>query len=276
MNRLLLTTASAVTVVLAAVPALAQDDWSGPYIGGQVGLLNQPSDSDETLVFDRDLDRRFNDQVTTSGGANAFSPGFCGGAASSPANAGCVGDDEEADAGIRGGYDWQTGSWVYGVVGEVSWVDATDSVSGFSTTPASYTFTRETNWLAAVRGRAGYLFGPYLAYGTAGIVQADVDHAFATSNTLNAFTPRNDDSLNGYQLGVGVERKIGDSGWSVGAEYLFTSLDDEDYTVSVTQGAAGPTNPFILAPNTAGTDIRRSENEFEFDSVRLTATYRFD
>lgn len=265
--------ATLLSAVALAATAQAQD-WSGAYVGGNAGLVNQSGDGDERLVFDRNLDGVFDDTVTTTLPADAFSPGFCGGAATSTANTACRGDDEGADFGVRAGYDWQTGPWVFGVVAELSAVDATDAVSGFSSTPASYTFTREANWVLGGRVRAGYAFGQNLVYGTGGLAYADVDHRFDTSNGLNAFTPRNSDKLNGYQWGAGVERKWNDN-WSVGLEYLFTTLDDDDYTVRVTQGTALATNPFVLAPNTTGTDIKRSDPDFEFGSIRATASYRF-
>jgi len=266
-------TAAFVALTLTAGGAQAQE-WAGPYVGVHLGGVFQSGDNDETLVFDRNLDGVFNESVTTALGADAFSPGFCGGAATSSANAACADDDEGIEGGVRAGYDWQFGPWVLGVVGEVSSVDATDSVSGFSTTPASYTFTREANWVAAARVRAGFAFGAVLPYVTAGVARGDVDHRFSTSNGANAFTPRGKDTLNGHQIGAGIETRMWE-GWSVGLEYIHTSLKDEDYTVRVTQGTAPDTNPFVLAPNTTGTDIRRSDQDFEFGAVRLTAAYRF-
>lgn len=272
----LLLTATAVAALAASSSAFAQDDnWSGLYVGATVGALNQPGDNDERLDFDRNLNGQFNDQVRTSLGDNAFGPGFCGGSANGLANTGCLSDDESFDVSLRGGYDWQTGGFVYGIVGEIGAVDATDNVSGFSTTPASYTFTRDAKWLAAIRARAGYAVGPYLVYGTGGFAYGDVDHRFATSNSANVFTPRKDDTLSGYQYGLGAERKWNDN-WSLGLEYLVTSLKDDDYVVRVSQGTAPATNPFVLAPDTTGTDIRRSHSKFAFDSIRLSLNYRFN
>jgi opacity protein-like surface antigen len=272
--KIVLFGAAAFAAAAALSTAASAQEWAGFYAGVNVGGLNQSGDNDERLVFDRNLDRRFDDSVTTAANADAFSPGFCGGAATGAANANCRADEEGVDYGVRAGVDWQTGAWVFGIVGELTSVDATDSVSGFSTTPASYTLTREANWMLGARFRAGYAAGPYLIYGTGGLAHADVDHRFDTSNTMNAFTPRDSDSLNGHQWGLGVERKWNDS-WSLGLEYLFTTLDDDEYTVRVTQGTAMATNPFVLAPNTTGTDIRRSEKDFEFDSIRLSLNYRF-
>ena len=67
-------------------PALAQStvqNWSGPYVGVFGGYNQTNDDGDEILRFDRNLDGNYGDPVNTAAGANAFSPGFCGGAASS-------------------------------------------------------------------------------------------------------------------------------------------------------------------------------------------------
>ena len=74
------------TLALAlAMPAAAQDsapvDWTGPYIGGSFGYNWQKKDGGEHMRFDADADGDYDDVIRTSTGANAFSPGTCGGAA---------------------------------------------------------------------------------------------------------------------------------------------------------------------------------------------------
>jgi len=274
MNRALFVTT--LLSLAVATPALAQTtDWSGLYIGGAAGYAN-PDEDDETLQFDRDLDGAFNDTVTTSLAADAFAPGFCNGTAKgNNAGAGCRDDEGEIEVSLRGGYDRQFGNWVVGGLVEATYVNLEDAVTGFSSTPAAYTFTRETDWILAARVRGGYASGPYLAYATAGLATAKIDTRFDTTNVANAFELNDSDSrANGYQLGGGLEWKV-NSNWSLGAEYLYTTLEDDDAVVRVTQGAALPSNPFVLAPNTTGTDIRRSDDEFDIHSFRVTAAYRF-
>ena len=270
--RLLLLAASA--AALLSTPALAQD-WGGPYVSGFVGYAWGDSDDSEVLLFDTNQDGSYGDQVNTAAPANAFSPGFCDGTAqgATPA-AGCAGDDDSGfDYGARIGYDWQSGGMVFGVLGEFSRADIQDSVSGFSTTPARYTMNREVNYVTAVRGRLGFTADPVLVYATAGIAWADVEHDFTTSNGANSFTERGDDSAQGYQLGAGVDWAMSDR-MSFGAEYVWTELEDDDYTVRAGPGSAGPTNPFLIV-NPTGTDIQRSNDQIGFGSLRLTATYRF-
>lgn len=269
--RLLLLTAAAAAL---AGPAFAQD-WTGPYVTGLVGYATNDDDGAETFIFDTDQDGEYDDQVQNSALANAFSPGFCDGTAQTTTpSGGCAADDDSGvDYGLRAGYDWQTGSVVFGAVADISRADLTDSVSAFSTTPARYTMTRELNYVMGLRGRLGWAMDRVLIYGTAGIAYGDVDRSFSTSNTANTFTERNDEGVWGPQYGVGAEWAFNDR-MSFGAEYLVTSLTEDEYTVRAGPGTATPTNPFIRV-NPSGTDIRRSSDRFDFGSLRVTATYRF-
>jgi len=256
----------------APVPMM-KANWSGLYIGGHLGYGWSAENDDETLLFDTNLDGTYGDTVNTSAPVNAFGPGFCDGAATSSANTACDEDKGGIDAGLRLGYDWDFNGFVIGGLIEASYNDISDSVSGFSTTPASYTFTRELNYLLAARLRAGFAFDNFLIYGTGGYAYGDVDHTFTTSNGANSFTPFNDDGLDGYQIGGGAEYMISDS-LSFGVEYIYTDLKDDEYFVAVGPGTAGPTNPFLIV-NPAGTNIQRSDDSFDIHSVRATMSYRF-
>jgi outer membrane immunogenic protein len=268
-----LVTAATAFLLLAGTDAAHAQGWTGPYVGGQIGYGVQSNRDGKVVRFDKTLDGDFSDTVTTAAGANAFSPGFCSGAAMTPTPlGGCSSDRDGADFGVRGGYDWQFGHFVVGALGDVSYVDLTDSVSAFSTTSAFYAFTRELNWVSGIRGRAGFGSNRYLIYGSGGAARGSVEHSFNTSNRVNTFVASGEQGVWGYQLGAGLELKLA-SKLSVGVEYLFTSLDDKDeYTIRV-QGPAPATNAFILT-NPAGTDLRRSD-QFEFQKVRFAASYRF-
>jgi outer membrane immunogenic protein len=269
-----------------AAPASAQtlfgqsgpDSWTGPYVGVFGGFTQQNGQDDERLRFDRNLDGNYGDTVTlaTPAGADAFSPGYCDAAANSTtAAAGCDSDGPGTQGGVRAGYDYQIGSFVVGVVGDYSVGNQEDSVTGFSTTPAAYTFTRTLNNLAAVRARVGYAYGPALIYATGGVARGEVENTFFTTNGANTFTARIDeDEADGYQLGGGVEYALAPH-LSVTAEYLYTSLDAGDHVIRVGQGTAPATNPFVLAPNTTGTDIIRSNSKFGLHAFNIGMSYRF-
>lgn len=271
MRSLLLATAA---FGMFSTAAYAQDaSWTGAYVGAQFGYTKTDAESSETVRFDTNLDGVYGDTVNTAAAANAFSPGFCGGQASSSVpGSGCTEDKNGAEFGARLGYDWQFGNFVVGPVVEASRVNAKDSVAAFSTTPAQYSFNRKLKYLYSARLRGGYAFGDGLIYATGGVAQGDMDHSFNTTNTANTFVQRGGGEAKGYQWGGGYEHRISPE-VTVGLEYLYTNLDDDDYTVR-SQGPVAATNPFVIV-NPAGTDLRRSDDEFKFHSLRVTAAYRF-
>lgn len=275
-RRIPLLLALLVSGVSPAVLAQSSDDWTGGYVGGYLGQVLDPDDGNDRFLFDTNLDGGYNDTVRTAAGADAFSPGSCNGVARGPTpGAGCGGNNGGAEWGLRAGYDWQVGDWVFGVVGDYGMNDARDAVSSFSTTPARYTMLRKVDGLAAIRGRVGMAFGDgsqNLVYFTAGYATAKIENTFLTSNAVNTFTNNGDSDANGAQFGLGYERRVNEY-LSLGIEYLSTRLKDDEYRVRA-QGPAPATNPFIRQ-NPAGTDFRRSDDDFDLDSVRLTATYRF-
>lgn len=270
----------AIALSAFAAPAFAQsapDDWTGGYVGGHLGSAFDPSDSSsDRFLFDTDLDGNYDDTVRTPAGDDAFAPGFCNGAANGATpDQGCRGNSGGADWGVRGGYDWQSGGMVYGLVAEYSMNDVRDAVTAFSVTPAYYTMIRKIDGMFALRGRIGFAFGDAsenLLYATAGGAWARIDNTHETSNGVNTFVDSGGETANGYQVGLGYERRI-NRNFSIGAEYLYTDLRADDFRVRA-QGPAPAANPFILE-NPSGTDMRRANGDFKFDSVRLTAAWRF-
>jgi opacity protein-like surface antigen len=119
MHKFLLAAAS-MAVLAAAGAAQAQTaDWTGPYIGVSAGWADRQESGGESIAFDTNLDGTFGDTVRTGAGADAFSPGFCGGSyTTNAAGGGCRKDDDtDAELSIRAGYDWQImGPWVVGGV----------------------------------------------------------------------------------------------------------------------------------------------------------------
>ena len=265
---------------MLAVPAIAQDnrdpsqDFNGPYISIGGGASLQGSDRGESLIFDTDQDGTYGDQVTTVGDTDAFGPGFCNGAATGTANVGCRNDKDGPEYFGRLGYDKRMGNFVLGAVIEGGHSVARDSVSGFSTTPASYTISREADYQANARLRAGYTpGGGALFYVTGGGAYARLDNKFTTTNAANSFDDNGKTNAWGYTVGGGAEVMVTNN-IGLGLEYLYTDVKDKDYVVNVGAGTADPaTNPFLL--NGGGTDIRRSDPNFQTHSVRGTLSYRF-
>jgi len=262
---------------LLATPALAQDndDWTGFYVGGQLGYGFQSGGNNETILFDTNLDGTFGDTVNTAAPANAFSPGFCSEAANGPTPAdGCDGDRDGFEGGVHAGFDFQAGEgFVIGAVVDYNRTRQRDSVSAFSTTPARYTMTRQLRDLFTMRLRAGVASGRTLFYGTGGLAYGKIRNSFTTSNGANSFTDNGNEGGWGYTFGGGVEHRLS-SNFSIGLQYLYRSVDAGDYRVRAGPGTAGPTNPFLIV-NPNGTDFARSRDNFNSHGVHLTGSFRF-
>lgn len=278
MKTLSLLAASAAAMALAS-PALAQSgrdtsqDFDGPYVGVGGGYTVQPNDARETLVFDTNRDGTYGDTVNTSGGTDAFSPGFCGGSPTSTANLNCRNDKDGFEYFGKLGYDKRMGNFVLGAVIEGGRSEASDSVSGFSTTPAAYRFARSVDYQANARLRAGYTpGGGVLFYATGGGAYAKLDNRFSTTNGANSFADNGRTNGWGYVAGGGAEAML-TKNVSLGLEYLYTDIQDDDFVVNVGPGTAPPTNPFLL--NGGGTDIKRSDDHLRTHSVRASLNFRF-
>lgn len=270
-------------LLLGAGDASAQD-WSGPYIGLSAGGAMTADDEGERVTFDTNLDGTFGDTVRNTAMVDAFGPaspnagGFCGGKANSNNFANGCDEDAEigADVGVRAGWDFQSGPWVYGVVVEAASVDVEDFATAFSITPAAYQFSRELDdVMYSARLRGGRSFGRSLAYVTAGVATSQVTNTFFTTNTANSFTPlTSEEDASGYQVGGGLEMWMTDR-VTLGLEYLYTNLDAGDgLVVRAGPGTAPLTNPFRIV-NPAGTDMRRESDDLAFHGLRLTISARF-
>jgi outer membrane immunogenic protein len=93
------------------------------------------------------------------------------------------------------GYNWQFGTWVLGLEGDIDWADiggntGTGCVGGGCNT--------KNTWLGTARGRVGYAFDRIMPYVTAGAAFGDVEA------THPGFTGMTDTQV-GWTAGLGVE-----------------------------------------------------------------------
>jgi outer membrane immunogenic protein len=110
------------------------------------------------------------------------------------------------------GANYQMGAFVIGLEGDGAWNDANGSTGNC----LSFACTTQGEWLATVRGRAGYAWDRVLFYGTGGAAFGSVQAAatglpFATSTQT------------GWTAGAGVEWAFLPN-WTAKVEYLYVNL----------------------------------------------------
>jgi outer membrane immunogenic protein len=122
--------------------------------------------------------------------------------------------------GVTAGYNLQTGTWVWGLEGDIDWSGVKDSVAcGAGNCETSNT------WLSTARARIGYAgwnnFMPYLTGGA----------AFGNVKATNSAVGSASSTRLGYALGAGFEYALW-SNWSVKLEYLYADLGKFDCAAS--------------------------------------------
>jgi outer membrane immunogenic protein len=78
-------------------------------------------------------------------------------------------DNNGVVAGVHAGYNYQSGMWVLGLEGDVSFAPWKETTSG----GRGSTFEFRTRWMGSLRGRAGLAFNNLLIYATAGVGAVD-------------------------------------------------------------------------------------------------------
>src|SRR5258708_23629308 len=115
--------------------------------------------------------------------------------------------------GGTAGVNWQMGHAVLGFEGDGDW----SNLKGSSTSTRCVAGCSTNNdWLATVRGRAGYAFDRFLPYVTGGLAVGDIKAGtpgFAGATQTNA----------GWTAGGGVELALTNN-WTAKAEYLHVDL----------------------------------------------------
>lgn len=120
-------------------------------------------------------------------------------------------------AGGTLGYNYQTGTWVWGLEGDFDYA----AVKGSTDCGAGASCETKNDWLATARARIGYAgwtnLLPYITGGAAmGDIKANNSAASSASKTKL-----------GWTVGAGLEYAMW-SNWSVKAEYLYVDLGAMD------------------------------------------------
>lgn len=148
-------------------------------------------------------------------------------------------------AGGTAGANWQVGHAVVGVEGDADW----SALKG-STTSAGCPAGCSTNndWLATVRGRAGYAFDRVMPYVTGGLAVGDIKAS--TPGAVGA-----NETNAGWTVGGGLELALTNN-WSAKAEYLHVDLGNMNCGFSC--GASGSNNVSLKS------DVVRGGLNFRF------------
>ena len=115
------------------------------------------------------------------------------------------------------GYNYQAGSFVYGLEGDFDYADVKDSV----TCAPGITCETQNRWLATFRGRVGYAFDRWLPYITGGGAYGNVRATI--SAPIAGVTASASSSELGWTAGAGLEYAFL-SNWSAKIEYLYVDL----------------------------------------------------
>ena len=113
------------------------------------------------------------------------------------------------------GYNLQTGNWVWGLEGDIDWVD----LNGTANSAVCSSCLTKSTWLGTARGRIGYAYDRWLPYITGGLAYGNVYMENTSTGGSKSETKA------GWTIGGGVEYAFA-GGWSTKLEYLYVDLGD--------------------------------------------------
>ena len=123
-------------------------------------------------------------------------------------------DPSGITGGLQGGYNFQSGQFVFGAEADIN-------LSGAEDTFAPWKFSNP--WFGTVRGRAGIAMNNILFYATGGLAYGSVrGEVGGLSENRTAL---------GWTAGLGMEVGLTQN-WSAKIEYLYIDLADRNFTVT--------------------------------------------
>jgi len=129
------------------------------------------------------------------------------------------------------GYNWQAGTWVFGLEADGAWADLSDSA-----TSLGVTVTERIDAFGTVTGRIGYASGAALFYAKGGYAWADNELSASVAGVGTVFSESHLHS--GWTLGGGVEYMFAHN-WSGKVEYMYADYGNQTYLASFTPGGLG-------------------------------------
>jgi outer membrane immunogenic protein len=237
-------------IAMAPAKVAAVFDWTGFYIGGNVGGAWENESGNSNFMASNPPAAR-----TSTPQSNALR------------NTAVIG-------GVHVGYNWQISHWVFGAEADWDWTNTrngfcrqTDNLSAACTDNGRgfLTLNGRTEWLDSARGRVGYTWDRFMIYGTGGAAWAKFDSSITANCRLAGCgaslvsqnpTANFSDRKPGWTAGAGIEAML-DSDWIARAEYLHYDLGSVTSTLSAVENS---------------TTWSRA---FRYETVRVGLSYKF-
>ena len=257
--------AQATDMPVKALPPVAQGvNWTGFYVGGHIGY----GWADKDFSLPDIAGQKFGD--CSGKHQECFDFSKLGSPALSHKLAGLLG-------GVQAGFNLQSGAFVYGVEGELSWTgmkeDSLSKLGEFRFVNCWYDTRKEidlqahteVNWVATIAGRVGYAIDRVLIYAKGGVAFADQDYNWVvTKGSKDLATAKFSDTRTGWIVGGGAEWKLGHN-WSAKLEYNYMDFGTETLNVATS---------VCLNGQCSKKDVRVDIDE-HMHVVKLGINYRF-
>ncbi len=188
------------------------------------------------------------------------------------------GNNNNANGPVFGGqlgYNYQAGNWVLGVEGDIDGANIRNAEAGTITlgplgVVGSGFINVKQEWLASLRGRLGYTWGPGMIYVTGGgawtSLKADGGTTVASAIPGGAFLETGSFSesktLSGWVVGAGYEWMIAPN-WALRGEYLYYGFNNNN-------------NSGTLVFPVSGVAVSGSTGKLNTSVVRVGLDYKFD
>jgi outer membrane immunogenic protein len=230
--------------------AFAADDFTGFYVGGNVGSSNADSDTSVALGGTWSIE--------SQGLRDSFTSSFSD---LSPSG---------TSYGVQLGYDFQfDNNFVLGIEFDYNQLglDQARPASATNTSGVIYNaITRvDADQMYSLRPKFGYAFENTMLYATAGWAWTSTDFSAEVLSSGNySKAGAASETLSSVVWGAGVEHKFGNN-WSLRLEYLNVNGDDTSYNTAYRAGSTFVTPAYLETIN----------QDLDYDIIRIGVNYRF-
>lgn len=241
--------ALAIAGLFSSASFAADGDWTGFYIGGNVGSASGDSESAVTLGGDWSVEAQSLRDFITNNSASDQSP-------------------SGTSYGFQLGYDYQfNNNFVLGIEADynklnMDEVRQTGDIAGPFGTAYSFGNAVDADRSYSIRPKFGHAFDNTMVYVTGGWSWTSVDFGSdLVSSGGYSKVGASSESFSSTVWGAGVEHKFG-SNWSARLEYLRVNGDNTNYTTTF-RNANFPTYSETF------------KQDFNYDTIRIGINYRF-